>query len=550
MNSVEKLNELASHYDFMMIKGDTTLTLCVQEPTGPWAEWLRYEPDTDVVSILADIDYSNIGLNVSDKDKLILRDLLSPEDWEKISNAADLKNLDVVSENVMPFRGDGSDGTYAITDYFGDKILLAPHVGLYTVQDFMGEELPGLAIVLDEVNPINGERDQYGVLTVSFGEFIGMKNCAYIDTNNCSFADQLLKYGIAEDTGFTMPSGFCTYPLWKFNEDFLKAIGGEQYKEYSDAYDNYMYENEYSEAWELVSRKEVPDADGFMTEYSWYTDGDIHIFILGDSEVYNPDNTNPDWECETEEDARAWFDNYNGFATDKELESVIRGYEPIEDIAINGNNCLVVDRWESDGNSYVLGVNKNDNSFYHVSVNGKNFFEYDYEPARKEVESDFDNLEAERKFNEYEAEFGADGRRAFPHLNDDIAVIKDISSAELLHQTAEKIHDFLSEHDIAFGYAKGLPGQENKEQWIDTISQALVQGKANSYVNHIMSLSNERLDHSNEKQNLISQIESCESCIKADPPKISLDDKIKHFKAQVVENDKSDFAKNEREAER
>ncbi|MBQ8248080.1 MAG: DUF4313 domain-containing protein [Lachnospiraceae bacterium] len=447
----------------------------------------------------------------------------------------------------MPFRGDGSDGTYAITDYFGDKILLAPHVGLYTVQDFMGEELPGLAIVLDEVNPINGERDQYDVLTVSFGEFIGMKNCAYIDTNNCSFADQLLKYGIAEDTGFTMSSGFCVYPLWKFDEDFLKAIGGEQYKEYSDAYDNYMHENEYSEAWELVSRKEVPDADGFMTEYSWYTDGDVHIFIFGDSEVYNPDNTNPDWECETEAEARKWFDNYEGFVKEEKLaEQSVSS----KDVFKGFYDCLLVDEWVSGDNTFVVGMNKNDVSCYCAAVNGKDFFEYDSYPGRKEVESDFDNLEAERKFNEYEAEFGADGRRVFPHLNDDIAD-KDISSlAELLHQTAEKIHDFLSEHDIAFGYAKGLPGQENKEQWIDTISQALVQGKANSYINHIMSLSNERLDHSNEKQDLISQIESCERCIKADSPKMSLDDKIKHFKAQVVENDKSDFAKNEREAER
>lgn len=46
---------------------------------------------------------------------------------------------------------------------------------LYTVYDFMGKELPGLAIVLDM--PIQGadEKEQFAILTKSFGEFIGLK---------------------------------------------------------------------------------------------------------------------------------------------------------------------------------------------------------------------------------------------------------------------------------------------------------------------------------------------------------------------------------------
>lgn len=63
---------------------------------------------------------------------------------------------------------------------------------------------------------------------------------AYIDTNNCPFALELLKYGFAQDTGLTKKSGFCTYPLWVFNEEFLNEIGSENYKIYSDEYDKYM----------------------------------------------------------------------------------------------------------------------------------------------------------------------------------------------------------------------------------------------------------------------------------------------------------------------
>lgn len=130
--------------------------------------------------------------------------------------------------------------TYKINDYFGDKVLLQPRVELYSVTDFMGKEMPGLAVVLDEIDEQGEIGEQYAVLTVSFGEFIGAKNCAYIDTNNCYFAKQLLEQGIAVDTSFTKSSGFCTYPLWRFSDEFLSECGGDNYKEYADAYDKYM----------------------------------------------------------------------------------------------------------------------------------------------------------------------------------------------------------------------------------------------------------------------------------------------------------------------
>ena len=113
-----------------------------------------------------------------------------------------------------------------ITDYFAGPVKLQPRLELYSVRGFMGEEMPGLAIVLDEVM---GE--------VSFGEFIGLKDSAYIDTNNCRFTQQLLDQGIAVDTGLRKSSGFCEYPLWEFKKEFLEEIGSENYAEYSRRYD-------------------------------------------------------------------------------------------------------------------------------------------------------------------------------------------------------------------------------------------------------------------------------------------------------------------------
>lgn len=127
-----------------------------------------------------------------------------------------------------------------ITDYSGSKIALRPRVELYSVTDLMGDELPGLAIVLDMVAAPSEEDEQYAILTKSFGEFIGLKNSAYIDVNNCPFAPQLLEQGFATDTGFYKDSGFCRYPLWQFREELLKEIGGANYEKYSQAYDEYM----------------------------------------------------------------------------------------------------------------------------------------------------------------------------------------------------------------------------------------------------------------------------------------------------------------------
>lgn len=126
-----------------------------------------------------------------------------------------------------------------ITDEFGQHVSLKPRLELYRVHDFLGAEMPGLAIILDMADGDSDAPEEYTVLTVSFGEFIALRNSAYIDTNNCRFAQQLLALGIARDTGLKKRSGFCEYPLWLFNADFLKEIGGENYEKYAAAYDAY-----------------------------------------------------------------------------------------------------------------------------------------------------------------------------------------------------------------------------------------------------------------------------------------------------------------------
>lgn len=130
--------------------------------------------------------------------------------------------------------------TLKMRDCFGNEQEVIPQLELYSTKDFMGKSMPGLAVQLyaKQGKKIVSHAD----LTVNFGEFIGMKNAAYINTTNCPYADDLLKTGIAIDSGLSKETVFCRYPLWMFSENFLREIGKDTYEEYAGAYDLYMSE--------------------------------------------------------------------------------------------------------------------------------------------------------------------------------------------------------------------------------------------------------------------------------------------------------------------
>lgn len=129
-----------------------------------------------------------------------------------------------------------SNKTYKISIGEGIKVEVTPKLFLYEVSDFLERQMKNIGIKL--LSEEDGESIPFSDLTKSFGEFIGFKNTAYIDTNNNPFATQLLELGIAQDTGLYKSSGLCNYPLWLFDEDFLKEIGGEEYEKYCQQFDD------------------------------------------------------------------------------------------------------------------------------------------------------------------------------------------------------------------------------------------------------------------------------------------------------------------------
>lgn len=94
--------------------------------------------------------------------------------------------------------------------------------------------------------------------------------------------------------------------------------------------------NANSSVWETVETKQVLDSDGFWTEYTWYKDNNgHHVMIFGDTDLYTPENSSADAEFENEEEAKEWFDNYEGFE-DEDEEFTIEDTD-VDDVFIQDN---------------------------------------------------------------------------------------------------------------------------------------------------------------------------------------------------------------------
>lgn len=73
-------------------------------------------------------------------------------------------------------------------------------------------------------------------------------------------------------------------------------------------------------------------------------------------------------------------------------------------------------------------------------------------------------------------------------------------------ELAGKIVNFLENYDPAFGYAEGMAGQENKEQWIDTITERLLQERTDSYIAYLRELAEQTPEAKEEADAIILEI--------------------------------------------
>ena len=166
-----------------------------------------------------------------------------PEEATYVEDSFQLSDddIDLIRTSYNDNRMDSEEETFVIIDFLDEPIEVKVEVKLCPVTDIMGKQMHNIAIQLyARPNWEDGpEWEPFAMITKSFGEYISIKNASYMDTNNYPFVTQFLKLGFAQDTGLTKSSGYCSYPLWIFEEEFLLRIGGEKYKQYSDEYEKY-----------------------------------------------------------------------------------------------------------------------------------------------------------------------------------------------------------------------------------------------------------------------------------------------------------------------
>ena len=83
--------------------------------------------------------------------------------------------------------------------------------------------------------------------------------------------------------------------------EILEPVKKPKTESFDDDFEQYTY----------VKSKDVYDANGYLTEYTMYYDKveDRYVFVLGDSDIYNPNDGYEefDYECDTEREANEWF---------------------------------------------------------------------------------------------------------------------------------------------------------------------------------------------------------------------------------------------------
>lgn len=98
--------------------------------------------------------------------------------------------------------------------------------------------------------------------------------------------------------------------------------------------------------YKLIATKAVVDSDGFTTDYSWYKDLDTgdNFFIMGDADFYEADPMYADYETSDDAVAREWFDTYEGFVDEEQLD---------EDVARTTSGDTIEGEMSLDGDEFV-----------------------------------------------------------------------------------------------------------------------------------------------------------------------------------------------------
>lgn len=284
-NVVWKLKEPISESDGKTIEEPTFYNLPYGwEPADELGNRFKYSNSSNIIYVslhnsIADTNHINIIIFIIDrnnpdnaKEIKYTQYVDDPSrEWHTVAINAMLRAKDELRKNTTNESLDGGIEINTIADYIVDH---------YDFDD-----------IDDKYSCINSIRDSFkGQKTISKEEleqFIGAHN-----------GRDKMNEDTAVSSTFEYDDDVDDLTYYYDDEEFKRMLDEEPYNE--------------------IASKQVPDSNGFLTDYTMYrnmNDG-TYGFIFGDKDIYTPGNSDFDWECDTEEEAREWFDNYVGFDDD------------------------------------------------------------------------------------------------------------------------------------------------------------------------------------------------------------------------------------------
>ena len=235
----------------------------MQDSMDRYTDWLKNQPSDEILNhtyeytIKQDILMAFEEMDLSDAQAKALLNTKDPlEEVFKHFEKQETEYMQTLRDCITE-RGD------ELAAQLAEKVVpeMEYRLGLYNQVNTIYPDSMDESKVFGIAIQAYRDGEPYSTLTTNlysrmgeFCEMIGIKNAAYVDLNNNPWATQLLESGVAKDTGFTKQSGFCEYPLWQFNEDWLKSLKPiVEDRTYDD------YEAKYNAAMGIGAEEEISD---------------------------------------------------------------------------------------------------------------------------------------------------------------------------------------------------------------------------------------------------------------------------------------------------
>lgn len=294
-NVLENNRIYAEVYDDNDFSGNNSFLLCVEINDGDWKH--EHRRADIIVSNLLDnydnIDITNMGeetIGDSDSDTYS-----SIHKYMIIKNESNTEEC-YTTENTITEFSSNFDGTeFDEVEFYSDDLR---NVSKQTISNTIE------ALCSFPINIYDVEIDTMGTLIISYE----VKEEDY-NPDVIEFTIIDILEGMEDRIRATQP-----VKVEGISKKYVRAMRNRKSvkEDYNIDFDAITIPED--ERYEYIKSKDVSD-NGWITEYTMYYDweDDKYVFILGDSDLYDPTNESPDWECDTEAEANDWFDNYTGF---------------------------------------------------------------------------------------------------------------------------------------------------------------------------------------------------------------------------------------------